>query len=526
LVSEKRPTCHEKNMNKLLLYLLLLPPFSGYAQGSSAYPIAVTKALAKAGPNRAELVNAISYFKRSGDPLKLRAVYFLIANMDIHFSADYYWVDGKGNKIPFNEFAYKDFNEAESAENAIKSKYPGAKMVGVQIPDILSIKADFLIEHINRVFAERKNIWTKKIPFEDFCEYVLPYRVSVEPVQNWYAKYNSRFKWFNDKFKTEGTQKALYAVGTDYKTWFASTYGIEHRQEPLPRLGGLQLLFRKKGPCEDIADLEVFTLRSQGVPVSLNIIPYWATSTGSHFVNTVFDPAMKPIQFDVSRPVPLLNRSLASEPSKVLRTTYSRQKGVLASFTDEKNIPDGFLRTQNYIDITDQYWETTNVKCDVQPAENNSKIAYAYIFNGMAWKPTWWGRVSQNKVTFNNMSKGVVYLPGYYINGKMKPAGYPVAIGYHHESVLVPDLKKRRTITLTQQINYLAFKPGKKYKLFYWDNKWNLLNQQIASPIMRTMTFNNVPDNALLLLVPDYSRRKERPFILQITEQEPGFNNI
>jgi hypothetical protein len=28
------------------------------------------------------------------------------------------------------------------------------------------------------------------------------------------------------------------------------------------------------------------------------------------------------------------------------------------------------------------------------------------------------------------------------------------------------------------------------------------------------MTFVNVPDNALLLLVPQYSKRKERPFII------------
>jgi hypothetical protein len=501
-------------MNKFIRYLFLLLPFSSYSQTPPVHPSTITKVLFKAGKNRIELEKVISYFKKSGDPLKLKAAYFLIENMDIHFSANYYWADAKGNKIPYSEFNYKDIGTAEKAASMIGAKYPNAKMVAIQVPDIVSIKAGFLIDHINKVFEQRKYPWTKNIPFDVFCEYVLPYRVSVEPVQNWYAQYNSRFKWFKDSVKNAGVQRALYAVGTDYKTWFASTYGIEQRHEPLPRLGGLQLLFRKKGPCEDIADLEVFTLRSQGIPISLNIIPYWATSTGSHFVNTVFDPNMKPIQFDVSRPVPMLNRSLASEPSKVLRTTYSRQKGVLAGFTDAKNIPDGFMRTQNYIDITDQYWETTNVKCSLFQPQNNPKIVYSYILNGLSWKPTWWGTVSGNEVTFNNMSKGVVYLPGYYVKGKMQPAGYPVAVGYHHELVLVPDLKKRRSITVAQQINYLAFQPGKKYKLFYWDNKWTLLNEQTAMPNIRTMTFDNVPDNALLLLVPQYSNRKERPFII------------
>ena len=68
--------------------------------------------------------------------------------------------------------------------------------------------------------------------------------------------------------------------------------------EPLSRLSALQLLFRKRGACEDIAALQVFSLRSQGIPAAYDVIPWWATSMGSHFVNTVFNDETYQIGYD------------------------------------------------------------------------------------------------------------------------------------------------------------------------------------------------------------------------------------
>jgi hypothetical protein len=52
------------------------------------------------------------------------------------------------------------------------------------------------------------------------------------------------------------------------------------------------------------------------------------------------------------------------------------------------------------------------------------------------------------------------------------------------------------------------------YKLFYWDNKWNLIGVQKAADGTHELQFDKVPRNALLLLVPEYTQRKERPFTI------------
>jgi hypothetical protein len=103
----------------------------------------------------------------------------------------------------------------------------------------------------------------------------------------------------------------------------------------------------------------------------------------------------------------------------------------------------------------------------------------------------------------------------YYIQGKDVPAGYPVVINKNKQPTeLKPDLQHPRSVTITEEDKYLYFRAGKKYKLFYWNNKWQLAGLQTAQQDVHQLKFDNVPRNALLLLVPEYTQRKERPFTI------------
>jgi hypothetical protein len=503
----------------LLCCLLGIIPLSVFSQQSSLYPKEVEVVLKKAGKNRVELEKTIRHFKQSGDAQKLKATYFLIANMDIHQSVDYYWADKAGNKVPYNELAYPDFGKAVQAFNVLKKQHPGISPKPIVYKDEEHISSNFLISNIEKAFRVWRVSTYKNIPFDAFCEYVLPYRVSVEPLQEWRSTYTGKFAWLDKQIKDKGLQNALLYVADDYNNWFTIN---TVRKEPLPRLGAMQLLLRKQGPCEDIAGLEVFSMRSRGIPSSVNIIPYWATSTGSHFVNTVFDTKMRTVQFDVANANPV-NRRLPREPSKVLRLTYSKQAATLAGFEKTANIPEGFLRTQNYIDITDEYWETGNITCALFPSPEKPKVAYVSVFNGLRWCPTWWAKIKDGQANFSKICKGAVFLPQYYINGKLTPAGYPVIAGYTYTRVLIPNLHQRSTVAIHEAENYLAFKPGILYRLLYWDGKWKLADQKTATSGTRALSFAQVPKNALLLLLSSDSKRTERPFIINSNGQREWF---
>jgi hypothetical protein len=118
------------------------------------------------------------------------------------------------------------------------------------------------------------------------------------------------------------------------------------------------------------------------------------------------------------------------------------------------------------------------------------------------------------QVTFPKMCCGVVYLPLLFVSGKLMPAAYPVLLyDTKEEQVLKPNKAKRHGIVLNEQEKYLKYRGGKKYKLYYWDNKWEFVAEKLASD-QTQLTFESVPTNALLLLLPEYTAGKERPFII------------
>ena len=274
-------------MYKIIILLWLFCGFWGAAQNN--IPKSVTSILEKAGKNRIELEKVIQeYSQNPADSLKLKASYFLIQNMDIHYSSDYYWTDDHGKKIPYNEMDYPDFITAVNAFEQIKPKYKNIKPVAVVYKDIDTIKASFLIKNIDNAFVVWNKPQSAKVSFNDFCNYILPYRVGTEPLQEWRTIYSERFSWIQDSIKTPQTEEILKYFAKDFRSWFVNTWDLEQRKEPLPHLGPIQLLSRKKGNCDDIGNLMAYILRSQGYVASVETIPYWATSTGTHFFNSTF----------------------------------------------------------------------------------------------------------------------------------------------------------------------------------------------------------------------------------------------
>lgn len=274
----------------------------------------------------------------------------------------------------------------------------------------------------------------------------------------------------------------------------------------------MQLLLRKQGLCEDMADLGVFTMRSQGIAATVDFIPYWATTRSGHTLNTFFDKNSTPIHFDYGTKE--YNEKLRREPAKVLRITYSKQKQALAYFEEQNNIPKGFLREQNYIDVTHEYWKTKTIKCSLYPNQKTPSVVYACTFNGMRWKPFWWAKTLKNEAEFSQICQGTVILPKYYSNETMIPAGDPILVTESQTRTLTPDLKQLEDLSIKSVANYLILKPNVTYKLFYWNSKWQQIDSLLATETTESLLFHKVPKNALLILISSDSKGLERPFIV------------
>jgi hypothetical protein len=372
--------------------------------------------------------------------------------------------------------------------------------------DIDSVKAGMLIENVNlatEAYRQRKG--AASIPESDFLEYILPYRASNEAIQPWRKAYAAKYSSSFDPAQPQDAQ--LLQARRVISEQFRNLYG-EPKNEPLPRLNAMQILLRKKGYCEDIADMAVFIARSRGIAATVDNIPAWATASGNHFLNFMkLDNTG--VHFDA------VLDSLGREPAKVLRTTYSAQQDAIANWLDSAHIPQGFMRIKNYKDVTSEYWPVDDITCPLfANSDKKTPVVYACVYNSASWQPIWYGRKKESSATFKNMSKGVVYLPVSYENGKFKPVGWPYALGYKNRSILKPDTIHTHSITLPEQEKYLKYRPGKKYRLFYWNDQWRAIGEQTAPDGCTQLVFTKVPANALLIMIPEYSQKKERPFMI------------
>ena len=149
-------------------------------EGSQA---AVDMALRAAGDNRGELEAVLNHY--AGDPDKLAAAEFLIANMPGHYShADAALMERYHQQAD-------SFITANPRIDLCDSIDAIAEDMGVTVTPLVSdcriMTAEYLIDNIDCAFEQwRGNPWLRHLDFDRFCEYVLPYKVKdLQPLDDW-----------------------------------------------------------------------------------------------------------------------------------------------------------------------------------------------------------------------------------------------------------------------------------------------------------------------------------------------------
>ena len=106
-------------------------------------------------------------------------------------------------------------------------------------------------------------------------------------------------------------------------------------------------------------------------------------------------------------------------------------------------------------DVTDEYGTTINPAFPVLSGERERREKYAYlaVFDNEKWIPICFSEIKESKrVTFDKVEKGAVYLPVYYINGRVRPFNYPALLNEKGElEFLKPDSAHKRSISLKRK---------------------------------------------------------------------------
>lgn len=379
---------------------------------------------------------------------KYEAAKFLIENMPYH--------KGKGVLVKDNPVLLKWRNETDSIYYSLVrgltlSEFPTDSIKSIQqmrrkqlekdtlpnavvnddvIDDSQIVNADFLISHIDNAFTIwKKSRFSKHLSFDEFKEYILPYRCIngygfLETGQTYnqlFAKYVMADSCANIRETIKYYNKAVNGM--------RDLNGKTHRTS----LAGLYDLYsRDFHDCVDIASYGGNILRACGVPVVVeyNICyRYWA---GRHFQCSIYDQhSQKWTPFSPESSLPEDGKWDATQLANIYRYTYAAQKNTPYFLRNVgEDIPVS-LADPCIKDVTSNYKKTLHLTLPFHEGTNN-KLAYLATFNreNGGVLPITWGIIDtiKHQVHFNNVIPDLLYFPIFYPSVEYKTFGLPFII--------------------------------------------------------------------------------------------------
>jgi len=510
-----------KNIFLSLSIFLLLTA----CQQTGKIPKNVQIVLDKSGENRVELQRVIEHFASPKDSLKRQAAFFLIGNMTEKNYAHFIIVDSTKANLHFNVLDYPDYKAMVAAWDSIEAiRGEIHNYRDTTIYDYRTIKAKYLIHNIDLAFkAWQENKWSRHINFDQFCEYILPYRGSNEPIEDWRTYFFNKYQWVKDSLKdTSDPVEAASLINNDIKSWFKFDPRF-YRQSTDQGLS--EMLKNKMGRCEDMTNLAIYAMRAMGIPVMSDFTPYWAKTGNNHAWNALIDKNGHVVIFMGGGANPGKYR-LNQAKAKVYRKTFAKQTNSLAEIKPQWEKAPPYINRNNIVDVTRNYGPVADVDLTLEKqVPDSTDFAYICVFNTGEWKAIHWSKIGNDKkVNFTDMGLDIAYLPAYYIHEKIVPAGEPFILTesgktvflkadtLHLQTVKLLSTTRKVTRNATDNIEKAFFKTGLNYELFYWHDEWKSLGKQKAGK--DALVFSNVPANGLYWLVAEKSRADERIFTI------------
>lgn len=410
---------------------------------------ALEQALRAAGDNRPELEKVLTHYAHDpADSLKYRAAVFLIENMPYHFS---YSSPGIERFFEAAAELYASDSVSKSLPDPLDSLlrvHISSRDVVLQ-PDIQTISSGVLISNIDEAFEALKYPWAAGMSFDDFCENILPYRITTEPVEEWRSAYRARFQPAIDSLARIGAtteEVTRYFIGTRDQTIFYPTAF----KPDLPPLLQLQM---RAGNCQDYCNLGCYALRTFGIPAASEFTPNWGNRSMGHEWNALLRLADTLIPFMIGDRVEFGRHLVrSSNLVKVYRKTYSIQRQSLAMQRLKEEIPPLF-RDPYFKDVSAEYFDPVDVEVDLDvPFEHTKKAVYIMVFDDKDWVAMDWAYKKGKKAVFRNMATGAAYIAMYYHDNRFYPASYPFYIDTQgRKQVLRPNPNATETVGLKRK---------------------------------------------------------------------------
>lgn len=397
-------------------------------------------ALNLAENNKSELEKVLLYYKEQ--PSKLKAAQFLIANMPYHYAYVGWQIDS------LKQLKKESIAKGKISEEVVKKWNSFNFKQLAHNYDIKTITSQYLIENIDlafKVWEERP--WSKYYSFEDFCEYVLPYRIEDEPLENWRQVYYEKYAPILDSLY-QGTDVVIAAQKiADY----LKQEGFSNYTDfTLPHLGALFLFENRVGYCRENCDIATYVMRALGIPISMDFYETSPSYNSRHFWSALIDTTHLAVPFNyIEKPISRQPDVEARKKGKVYRICYGIQPEKIKGRYSNKRVPILF-RNPLLRDVSNEYFPNSSVLVHLDK-EPKDKLAYLSIFTGRTLEPIDIAETKGKQAIFNYVEPQNIYFPSSAEAGKMTYAGYPFLLHKNEPVYFIPDTTTLQSVVLTRK---------------------------------------------------------------------------
>lgn len=364
-------------------------------------PGKVVKVIQQTGFNRVELTKTIGHFLYAPDSLALKAAYFLIGNMERHYSIDYEIKDSSGKTFHYDPFSFPEDGRFLSRWKALEDSLGKLKFEARKFTlDRDTITAEILIETIGLTLKSRDFPWASNYSTNQIFPFVLPYRVGNEHIEHWRPFLQAHFlPLISDTIRQP--EKVAEFVNDYIDTHFI----IDERFLKKAGITPVGELFRfRRGNEQDISYLKVKSLRSLGIPASLNHIPYYADSLHGGYFAAYLNKQ--------NRFIPLLNLrqkqafTAGNRIPKIYQRSYTICDSSLFAIKATSLTTPPYLGHYHDSDVTAEFIPTASISFEGSAADS---LLYLTVYNDEEWRATDWAILKNGKAVFNNINPGITY---------------------------------------------------------------------------------------------------------------------
>ncbi|HEY6564565.1 MAG TPA: transglutaminase domain-containing protein, partial [Pirellulaceae bacterium] len=365
--------------------------------------------------------------------------------------------------------------------------------------------------------AWRDRPWSRDMSYTTFRDYVLPYRGSEEPVRSFRPTMRERYANLAQEMKDPADAReaaALIRADVDRIIGFSDLYYLHPTDQAFD-----EMLTCKLGRCEDITNMVLYAWRANAIAAASDYTPAWADRDNNHAWEVVLDAKGSG------------HAGLGSRAAKIFRKTFAPQPSALGTRLRADEPAPRWLIGKHYADVTDQYQPVSDVTVTLSHApQSGERFVYICVFNGGDWTAIHFAELQDSEsVTFTGMGRNIAYLPAWYRDEELVPAGSPfildpegqvtVLSGGEGPSVSVeimtiqPEVADADTQSIKPRI---TVKPNTDYELLTWDPEkagWDSHSRHTADH--DPVSISNIPGNRLYWLRSEEGRNLERIFTVE-----------